>query len=152
MKFKINIENNTKEKFLFTSDFKNTLKALAKVFDINKDLEVDVMIVDNKTIQKLNKEYRQKDYATDILSFGFDDFQMYEKLPFIHLGELIISDEKVKQQALEFNHSLRREYCYLFAHGLVHLLGYDHEIEDERVVMNGFVDKIMEEVKIFRED
>nr|WP_318028326.1 rRNA maturation RNase YbeY [Mycoplasmopsis bovis] len=71
---------------------------------------------------------------------------------FYHLGELVISHEKVEEQAKEFGHSLRREYCYLYAHGLIHLMGYDHELEDERVAMNMMVDAIFDPLNITREE
>ncbi|WP_027334555.1 rRNA maturation RNase YbeY [Mycoplasmopsis felifaucium] len=139
--------------FKFRKEFKKILENFQKYFALeNKAISVDVTIVDNAKIQILNKEYRGKDYPTDILSFDFGDKTLYNELPFLPLGELVISHEKVESQALEFNHSLKREYCYLFTHGLVHLMGYDHELEDERIRMNAIVDSIFEPLKITRED
>ncbi|TNK93257.1 rRNA maturation RNase YbeY, partial [Mycoplasmopsis pullorum] len=73
-------------------------------------------------------------------------------MPLRHLGELVISYEKVLSQAQEFNHSVKREICYLFTHGLMHLMGYDHEAEDERIQMNQIVDDIFNPLNITRED
>lgn len=146
----INIENGNS--FKYEEEFKQILENLAVYFDIKKQIILDVSIVNNKKIQKLNKEHRGKNYPTDILSFDFGDSSLYDSLPFLPIGELVISHEKVEQQALEFNHSLKREYCYLFAHGLVHLMGYDHEEENERIKMNKIVDKIFDPLGIKREE
>lgn len=146
----INIENGNS--FKYEKEFKQILENLAVYFDIKKQIILDVSIVNNKKIQKLNKEHRGKNYPTDILSFDFGDSSLYDSLPFLPIGELVISHEKVEQQAIEFNHSLRREYCYLFAHGLVHLMGYDHEEENERIKMNKIVDKIFDPLGIKREE
>ncbi|ENY69052.1 metal-dependent hydrolase [Mycoplasmopsis bovigenitalium] len=146
----INIENGNS--FKYEKEFKQILENLAIYFDIKKQIILDVSIVNNKKIQKLNKEHRGKNYPTDILSFDFGDSSLYDSLPFLPIGELVISHEKVEQQAVEFNHSLRREYCYLFAHGLVHLMGYDHEEENERIKMNKIVDKIFDPLGIKREE
>ncbi|BAW18417.1 16S rRNA maturation RNase YbeY [Mycoplasmopsis bovigenitalium] len=146
----INIENGNS--FKYEEEFKQILENLAVYFDIKKQIILDVSIVNNKKIQKLNKEHRGKNYPTDILSFDFGDSSLYDSLPFLPIGELVISHEKVEQQAVEFNHSLKREYCYLFAHGLVHLMGYDHEEENERIKMNKIVDKIFDPLGIKREE
>ncbi|QSF13474.1 rRNA maturation RNase YbeY [Mycoplasma sp. Mirounga ES2805-ORL] len=149
---KVNVVIENKAEFNFQKEFDEILENLGKYFKINKDLIVDVTITDNKKIQKLNKQYRGKDYPTDILSFDFGDKTIYDSLPILPIGELVISSEKVESQAEEFNHSVRREYCYLFTHGLVHLMGYDHETEEEREEMNNIVDEIFNPLNITRED
>lgn len=68
----------------------------------------------------------------------------------IELGQIIISPWKIKKQAKEFNHSLRREFCYIFAHGIAHLFGFDHITEEEAKIMNGHVDNIMNKLNIKR--
>lgn len=148
----LNIEIENGNSFKFEEEYKQILENLRAYFKIEKVVSVDVTIVDNKKIQKLNKKYRDKDYATDVLSFGFDEKELYQDLPILPLGELVISHEKVEAQATEFNHSIRREYCYLFAHGLIHLMGYDHEKEDERIAMNKMVDAIFDPLHITREE
>ncbi|VEU60123.1 conserved hypothetical metalloprotease (plasmid) [Mesomycoplasma conjunctivae] len=148
----LNVVNKTKNKFLFEKEYKQILENLAKEFGLNQTVSVDVTITNNDEIQKLNKEYRNKDYPTDILSFGLEDWELFENMPIYPLGELVISHEKVEAQAQEFVHSIRREYCYLFAHGLIHLMGYDHETEVERAEMNKLVDLIFEPLKISREE
>ncbi|MEA4115221.1 rRNA maturation RNase YbeY [Mycoplasma sp. 744] len=146
----LNIETNDSQ-FEFYEEFKLILNNLKNYFKLNQIVSVDVTIVDNHEIQKLNKKYRGKDYPTDILSFSFSENQIYKNLPVLPLGELIISDEKVKEQAVNFNHSIKREYCYLFTHGLVHLMGYDHEEENERIIMNKIVEDIFSPLGITRE-
>ncbi|ADE19517.1 rRNA maturation RNase YbeY [Mycoplasma crocodyli] len=148
----INYANHRKYGFKFKKEYQEILKNLVKHFNIKKDIQVDVTFVDNKKIKELNKSYRNKDYVTDILSFDFGKIDFNSKIPFIHLGELVISSQKVEEQSQEFNHSLKREYCYLFAHGLIHLMGYDHELEDERIEMNKLVDTIFSPLNITREE
>ncbi|BAP00819.1 hypothetical protein MCAL160_0076 [Mycoplasmopsis californica HAZ160_1] len=146
----INIEDGNS--FIFQKEYEQVLKNFATYFKIEKQVILDVSIVNNLKIQELNKEYRNKDYPTDILSFDFGMDEVYDELPILPLGELVISHEKVEQQAQEFNHSLRREYCYLFAHGLVHLMGYDHENEEEKKQMDKIVDNIFNPLGITREE
>ncbi|UCU26787.1 rRNA maturation RNase YbeY [Mycoplasma anserisalpingitidis] len=148
----LSIDNQTEFKIEFKKELIQIILNLAKYFNIEKHINVDLTIVNNEEIQKLNKEYRGKDYATDILSFDFGNDGLYDTLPFVHLGELVVSYEKVIAQANEFNHSVKREFCYLFTHGLVHLMGYDHEEENERVEMNRIVDEIFNPLNITRED
>lgn len=87
--------------------------------------DFELLIVNNDTIKRLNKEYRNKDKATDVLSFPFNlDFE------YAPLGSIIISADFVKQKAKEFNHKIEDELQLLFIHGLLHLLGYDHEVDN----------------------
>ncbi len=89
-----------------------------------KDLtkkDVELIITDNEEIQKLNKEYRNTDKPTDVLSFPL------ENIPFSPLGSIIISIDKAKEKAKELGHTVDEELTLLFVHGLLHLLGYDHE-------------------------
>lgn len=148
----LSIDNQTEFKIEFKKELIQIILNLAKYFNIEKHINVDLTIVNNEEIQKLNKEHRGKDYATDILSFDFGNDGLYDTLPFVHLGELVVSYEKVISQANEFNHSVKREFCYLFTHGLVHLIGYDHEEENERIEMNRIVDEIFNPLNITRED
>ncbi|QKT05318.1 rRNA maturation RNase YbeY [Mycoplasma sp. OR1901] len=150
----LNIKKEVKNIELFNEEMNQIINNFANYFklDSSKKIILDVTFVSKPKIRKLNKEFRGKDYVTDILSFDFGDLEFYKNLPFIHLGELVISWDKMKKQAKEFNHSIKREYCYLFTHGLVHLYGYDHELEDERIVMNKIVDDIFNPLKIKREE
>ncbi|MDD4163851.1 MAG: rRNA maturation RNase YbeY [Eubacteriales bacterium] len=96
----------------------------------NHKFEVGVTICDNAYIRKINKAHRGVDKATDVLSFPFLDFDTPEINTL--LGDIIISIDKAKEQAAAYEHSLKRELCFLAAHATLHLLGYDHEDESER--------------------
>jgi len=87
------------------------------------DKELELIIVNNDEIQELNLQHRQKDSATDVLSFPL------EQSPFMPLGSIVISIDYVEQKAKEYNHSAQDEFTLLYIHGLLHLLGFDHEID-----------------------
>ena len=112
----IDIENKTDLKIDFTK-----LEAILKSLT-NK--EIELIITDNEEIQTINKEYRSKDYPTDVLSFP------YEEMPFSPLGSIVISKNFVEEKSQEFDHSIQDEFTLLFIHGLLHILGYDHEVDN----------------------
>ncbi len=85
--------------------------------------EVSLTFVDNEQIHELNREYRNVDRPTDVLSFPMDDEDL--------LGDIVISLERAQEQAQEYGHSFRREVAFLFVHSVLHLLGYDHETSEE---------------------
>ena len=119
---------NSQNKVDFTTQLEDTINiVIEKVFEY-EDVEprnVSVLITDNDEIQGLNLEYRQKDAPTDVLSFPLfdEDGNLDEE----ELGDIVISLERAKAQAEEYNHSLKREVAFLTAHSMLHLLGYDHE-------------------------
>jgi len=86
--------------------------------------KIELIITDNETIQELNREYRAKDTATDVLSFPID-----LNIPSMPLGSIVISFDFVKEKSTIFKHTLEDELSLLFIHGLLHLLGYDHEVD-----------------------
>lgn len=96
------------------------------------DVDVAVTFCDNEYIQKLNREYRNKDGATDVLSFPMCDFENDDELPTnpdgsVSLGDIVISIERAREQAEEIGHSTLEEIAFLTVHSTLHLLGYDHE-------------------------
>ena len=94
--------------------------------------EFNIIIVDNKKIHEINKEYRNVDRETDVISFAMEDNMDITYEDFRLLGDIYISIDKCYQQALEYEHSNVREICFLATHGILHLLGYDHmEKSDE---------------------
>ena len=105
----------------------------------------DVTIVDNKKIHKINREFRNVDCPTDVISFAFLDDEAEKKLKGgpINLGQIIISFEKAEEQAKKYGHSLKREMVFLFVHGMLHLLGYDHMKEEDEKVMFKLQDDIL---------
>lgn len=114
----IDIENGT-EFEIEISILENITKALT-----NKDIEL--IVVKNDEIQELNKEYRNIDKPTDVLSFPMD--LEISNMPL--LGSIVISTDFVEEKAKEYNHSFNEEFTLLFIHGLLHLLGFDHEIDN----------------------
>ena len=106
----------------------------------------DVTIVDNERIHEINRDYRHIDRSTDVISFAFLD-DKNEIIPQdgspISLGEIIISYQKAEEQAKEYNHSLVREMSFLFVHGMLHLLGYDHMKKEDEIIMFKLQDEIL---------
>ena len=101
---------------------------------------VNIIIVDNKKIREINKEYRKIDKETDVISFALEDDDTFIELPIRVLGDIYISIDKVKVQASEYGHSEKREICFLVVHGILHLLGYDHmNTSDEKVMFSKVV-------------
>lgn len=114
---------------------KKTILQTEKVKNV-PSVEISLLITDNIGIQELNRDYRAKDVPTDVLSFAMnegEDILFCEGVPLI-LGDIVISADKAAEQAEKFGNTLERETVFLFIHGLLHLLGYDHErgIEDEK--------------------
>jgi probable rRNA maturation factor len=110
-------------------------KAILATLDyegVDIDCEVSVTFTDNEGIRALNREYRNIDRATDVLSFPQVNYDEGEKLmEGDMLGDIVLSLERAREQAAEFGHSFERECAFLCAHSTLHLLGYDHEISDE---------------------
>lgn len=98
-----------------------------------KDFYVSFMLTDNKVIHEINKEYRGIDRPTDVISFAYNETENIGPVEIV--GDIIISIDKVREQAKEFGHSDKREFYYLLTHGMLHILGYDHMKDDEKVVM-----------------
>jgi probable rRNA maturation factor len=92
--------------------------------------KIELIVTDNKTIQTLNKEYRSKDKPTDVLSFPIDSDFREESIPGMPLGSIVISADLVKERSMEFRHTAEDEFSLLFIHGLLHLLGFDHEVDN----------------------
>lgn len=118
------------------------LQAVARLNGLPEAAEVDVTIVDDEEIHALNREYRDMDKPTDVLSFALDEDSEESDEPELvggpeeHLyGDIIISAETALRQAEEYGHGLEREMTYLAVHGMFHLLGYDHMTEEEKSVM-----------------
>ncbi len=109
---------------------RRTCNAVLKLEKFDSAAEISVTIVDNDEIKSLNAQYRNKDYATDVLSFPLGENGVYDINPATGarvLGDIVISMPKVLEQASRYGHSLNREMSYLTAHSMFHLLGYDHE-------------------------
>ena len=107
---------------------------------IDFDAFIDVTIVDGETIRQMNAEYRDKDAVTDVLSFPMYDFYNGDdpEIDKVMLGDMILNSDRAVEQAADFGHSPERECGFLTVHSVLHLLGYDHEREeDDRLLMRG---------------
>lgn len=131
------------------------LNFAARLENIEGNSEVSVTIVTDDKIQEINREYRDKDKPTDVISFALEEMGEGEivvtgvEMPRI-LGDIIISLDKAKEQAEEYGHTLSRELGFLALHGFLHLLGYDHETEEEEKVMFNRQKEILNEFGLQR--
>ena len=145
----IDFFNETKENL--DEEFKTVHEVLVHGL---KKLKIDgaifnVIIVDNDYIHKLNKEYRNIDRETDVITFALEDDKTFN--PDIRiLGDVYISIDRVHSQSEEYGHSFIRELCFLAVHGMLHLLGYDHMTKEDEVVMFKLQEEILDEMGIKR--
>ncbi len=116
-----------------------------------KNVMFNVIIVNNQEIHKLNKNYRNIDRPTDVITFALEDFDDGIKLSIRMLGDIYISYDKVISQANEYNHSKTRELCFLAIHGLLHLLGYDHMNKEEEKIMFSLQKELLDSYGIKKE-
>ncbi|WP_342525395.1 rRNA maturation RNase YbeY [Chryseomicrobium sp. FSL W7-1435] len=117
----------------------DVLQFVAKKEDVAELAELSVSFVTNDEIQEINKTYRNKDTVTDVISFamqeqGEGEVAVIGEQPLL-LGDIIISVDRAVEQAADYGHSIERELAFLAAHGLLHILGYDHMTSDEEKVM-----------------
>jgi len=108
------------------------------------ELEFSVIIVDNKRIHEINKEYRGIDRPTDVISFALEDNEEIKFDNYRVLGDIYISIDKVREQAKEYGHSEKRELAFLTVHGFLHLLGYDHMKPEEEKIMFAKQEEILD--------
>ena len=137
-------------------------KVLKKCFEeeglIDSKLIMTITFTTPEEIRKINKKYRKIDKATDVLSFPmFEKAELDEKIKnkdFLYedvLGDVIISIDKVKEQAEEYGHSFERELSYMVVHGFYHLMGYDHIEEEDKKIMRPKEEKVLEQLNITRD-
>ena len=132
---KIGIFNQTNEEVKELKEIKRVLRFAIKKEHL-KNVEFNIIIVDNDFIHELNKNYRNIDRVTDVITFALeDDTKVINATDELILGDVYISIERAKEQAIEYNHSNLREITFLAVHGFYHLLGYDHMTKEEEKVM-----------------
>ncbi len=123
--------------------------------ELYEDAQVSVTLVDNEAIREINREHRNIDRATDVLSFPLGDDESFDTDPetgAILLGDIVISLERAEEQAKELGHSFYREVAFLITHSLFHLLGYDHvDSEEDEKLMFGKQEKVLTALGITRE-
>lgn len=130
------------------------VKKALEMQKVTADVELSIVITDNNGIRKINKEFRDKDMPTDVLSFpGYEPEEIEEvkkSEELMVIGDIIISKEKVVEQAKEYENTFEREFAYLLVHGILHLLGYDHMEESEKIIMRENEEKILSEINLSR--
>jgi probable rRNA maturation factor len=149
----LSFENRQGEEYdRYEKDYLSILEKAFSLLGVKDNYEVDVSLVDEATIQDINRDYRHIDKVTDVISFAFNDDKSAEgqiidsSVPKM-LGEIFICVPRALSQAKEIGNSEHRELCFLFCHGLLHLLGYDHMEEKEAKEMFALQEKILDEVK-----
>ncbi len=129
------------------------------------EVQVNLLLTSNEEIHKLNQEYRQMDRPTDVLSFPQAEYSVPSDFSWaesheldcfdpdsgeLFLGDIVVSLDKVKEQAGKYNHGLKREFAFLIAHSMLHLLGYDHMTEEEAAAMEARQSAILDQLGITR--
>ncbi len=150
-------------------DYEDTARAVIeealKMLDCPLDLEVSILLTDNETIRIYNRDTRDIDSPTDVLSYPGLEYDRPgafstegvladctdPETGLINLGEMIISLDKVVSQAVQYGHSKKREFAFLVAHSILHLCGFDHETEEEAKEMFGLQDEILDHLGITRD-
>ena len=149
------------------NDLKNVIEFALKEEEVEVPCEVSLLFVDNEEIREINNETRNIDRETDVLSFPMLDYEdkkvfkeMYKNYKFsqsdfdgdeLVLGDVVLSLEKALEQSREFNHSFEREASYLVVHSILHLLGYDHMEENDKIVMRKREEEFLNKLNITRE-
>lgn len=143
MMIKVEFNNETKEKVNELKKLKDLVKYAANYMKLD-NLEFGVIFVDNKKIKELNTQYRKIDRETDVITFRLGDYcdVFCDKINV--LGDIYISLDKAKEQALEYGHTYSRELCFLLIHGFLHLLGYDHMNKEDEEVMFKLQEEILD--------
>ncbi len=140
------------------------IEAALDYVDCPYEAEVNLLLTMNDEIREMNNNFRKIDRATDVLSFPMIDYEQAGNFDFLEdvmdafhpesgelmLGDIVISKEKVVSQAEEYGHSTTREYAFLIAHSMLHLFGYDHMEENERMEMEQKQKEILEQLQILR--
>lgn len=146
----INITNQSSQKkwSRYKKDFLLIAQRAQEVLKLEDEYSMSVIFVDPSEIHQINKDYRNIDRATDVISFALrdeaDDYEMMEEDN--ELGDIFINVQAIVDQASEYGHSMRREVCFLFTHGLLHLLGYDHMCEEDEKKMFALQDVILDDI------
>lgn len=163
------VENDTEKEFSFSIEeiFKKVAEAVLEMESCPYEVCVSLLLTDNMGIRNYNKEYREIDKETDVLSFPNLDFKQAGVFSIAEdkeadyfdldsgellLGDIVISVDKIEEQAAAYGHSRRREFAFLTAHSMFHLCGYDHMTEKESAVMEQKQEAVLQKLGISRED
>lgn len=126
--------NNYQNQIPEFKEIEEYIKYLVKELNLDKCM-FNIIFINDEEIHKINKEYRKVDRPTDVISFALEDNKDIEYKDFRLLGDIYISVDRAIEQAKEYNHSIKRELCFLSTHGVLHLLGYDHQTKEDEEEM-----------------
>ena len=140
---------NKTNKIIYKKDLTKIVEFATKKLGVNNPV-INIIITDNYEIKELNNKYRNIDKETDVLSFALEEENDIIYTDFRLLGDIYISYDKAKEQSIEYNHSLKRELCYLTIHGVLHLLGYDHIKEEDKKEMRKIEESVLNGYNIKR--
>lgn len=146
---KFEIFNETDENIEELEEIEKVIDFALKYQNIDNAI-FNIIIVDEETIKTLNREYRDKDNITDVISFALEDDDTFIQTNFRVLGDIYICLKRAKEQSVQYGHSLLRELSFLTVHGLLHLLGYDHMKKSDEKIMFELQERILEEYGIKR--
>ncbi len=141
-------ESEDKNVYRYKKDYMWILSKTCEVLDRKNDYSLSVIFVEPDRIHEINRDYRQIDRETDVISFALqdDDSNLFTEEDKNELGDIFINVRAIRSQAKEYGHSIRREACFLFCHGLLHLMGYDHMTKEDEEVMFHLQDVILDEL------
>ena len=153
------IYKEIEEKEIYEKTIKKVLKQCFEEEKLeNSNLYITITLTNPANIKRINQEFRNIDNATDVLSFPMFEKDELEEIirnnSFLHedmLGDIVISIQKVEEQAEEYGHSFERELSYMVVHGFYHLMGYDHIKEEDKKKMRPKEEKVLNDLKIIRE-
>ncbi len=142
--------NQAKDKsvYRFKKDFELILERTCHILNKEGDWTLSVIYVTPEQIHEINRDYRNVDRPTDVISFAIQDDMddaFLEESQY-ELGDIFMNVQAIRDQAKSYGHSIRREACFLFCHGLLHLMGYDHMEPEEEKIMFNLQDVILDEV------
>ena len=125
--------------------FRQIAQSAEKILKLKEDYLLSVTFVRSRTIHQINRDYRGIDRPTDVISFAAkDDMDVFFEEEDMDLGDIFINIDYAKRQAKEYGHSYEREICFLFTHGMLHCLGYDHMNEEDEKIMFSLQKKILD--------
>ncbi|MBG0730939.1 rRNA maturation RNase YbeY [Mycoplasma sp. 'Moose RK'] len=150
MQLKIHFLNQSKISFNYLKLFRKIFALIAKYENFSGEINLDLTLISMQKAQKLAIKYKNKNYVPDVLSFPNDLVIQENGIKLKFLGEIFMTPAKIYEQAKKYGHSTKREFSYLFAHSLYHLLGFDHQDEKTNQFMHEKVEKILEELEIMR--
>ena len=144
----ITVYNRTNQDVsIYESLFEKIASSAENRLDLPSDYELSVTFVRSRTIHTINRDYRGIDRPTDVISFAIRDDMEFEMVEGMNdLGDIFINIDYARKQAKQYGHSYRREIAFLFTHGMLHCLGYDHMKEEDEKVMFALQDEILDPV------